>query len=431
MSQTITVREFETIICNESFKGEHGYVFIDQKHFEDLTAFIHEFTSTCEADVLDFLRIGFKRHIGPTITFKNYIGVIQLKDGFQLEILPKIDLSEDKDNKKTKQILVKMLRSMKDFPSKVFTSANLNISKMNLYEIFIAMYIQEVRQLIKKGMKSSYVEKEDNLSVFKGKLIVKEQLNRNLVHKEKFYVRYDEFLLDIPENKLIKATLEKLKRITKNFSNSKEISQLLVHFETVNSSVNYLNDFHKVIISRNNQDYELILKWSQVFLLNKSFTSFSGSTSSRAWLFPMESIYENYIAQQIKNTFVPQGWNVSLQDKHFWLFDEPRKFALRPDIVLEKDGRKFVLDTKWKALTDNPSINYGISQADMYQMYAYSKKYKTSEIYLLYPVTNEMRKHIPISFSSVDETTMHVCFMDLENIDISLKQLFDVLTDEA
>ena len=103
MSETKTVREFDTIICNESYKDDPNYQYIDQKRFDNLTAFIHEFTSNNEADVLDFLRIGYKRNVGPTITFKNYVGVIQMKDGYQLEILPKIDLSEDEDNKKTKK----------------------------------------------------------------------------------------------------------------------------------------------------------------------------------------------------------------------------------------------------------------------------------------------------------------------------------------
>ena len=41
-----------------------------------------------------------------------------------------------------------MLRSMKDFPSKVFNDAAMNVDKMNLYEIFINMYLQEVKQRI-------------------------------------------------------------------------------------------------------------------------------------------------------------------------------------------------------------------------------------------------------------------------------------------
>ena len=81
------------------------------------------------------------------------------------------------------------------------------------------------------------------------------------------------------------------------------------------------------------------------------------------------------------------------------------------------------LKTKWKSLADNPRINYGISQADMYQMYAYSKKYGTSEIWLLYPVNPEMRDHQDISFDSNDGVNVRLFFVDVANIEESLSEL--------
>lgn len=42
-----------------------------------------------------------------------------------------------------------------------------------------------------------------------------------------------------------------------------------------------------------------------------------------------------------------------------------------------------ILDIKWKNLINNKYKNFGISQADMYQMYVYAKKYYiTSMAYL-------------------------------------------------
>lgn len=83
----------------------------------------------------------------------------------------------------------------------------------------------------------------------------------------------------------------------------------------VDASVNYTKDFSQVVINRNTKDYEMLMQWSKVFLMNKSFTTFSGSTTSRALLFPMESIYESYVAQQIKKVMSPEGWEVSCQDR--------------------------------------------------------------------------------------------------------------------
>ena len=424
MRKLFEVKEFDSIICNSDYKDNDSYKYLVKKQFENLEMFIHEFSGSEEnADALDFMRIDYRRNVGDRITVKNYVGLIQMKDGFQVQILPKISFGEEEDsgNARTKRIFLRMLRSMKDFPSKTFNDASLKVDQMNLYEIFINMYLQEVRHLVKRGIKSAYVSQEDNLRYYKGKLLVGQHLRANLVHKERFYVGYEEFLSNSPENRLVKSTLEKLQKITSSAENSKEIRQLLTAFELVESSTNYQKDFSKVVIDRNTKDYEMLMQWSKVFLMNKSFTTFSGSTTSRALLFPMESVYESYVAQQMKKLFRPDGWDISTQDKGHYLFMNPRKkFALRPDIVLTKDDHTVIMDTKWKNLINNERKNYGISQSDMYQMYAYSKKYKTSEIWLLYPINDEMRNSKPIKFDSGDGTTVNLFFVDVANIEDSL-----------
>jgi 5-methylcytosine-specific restriction enzyme subunit McrC len=434
MGKPFEVREYDSIICNSDYKNENKYKYLIKKEFDNLETFIYEFSGSKEnADVLDFMRIGYRRNVGETITIKNYVGLIQMKDGFQVQVLPKISFGdgEDPGNVKTKRVFLRMLRSMKDFPSKVFNDASLKIDHMNLYEIFINMYLQEVRHLVKRGIKSAYISQEDNLRYYKGKLLVGQHLRNNLVHKERFYVGYEEFLMNRPENKLVKSTLEKLQKITTSAENSKEIRQLLTAFELVESSVNYQKDFSKVVIDRNTKDYEMLMQWSKVFLMNKSFTTFSGATTSRALLFPMESVYESYVAQQMKKAFRPIGWEISSQDKGHYLFVEPRRqFALRPDIVLRKNDRTIILDTKWKNLINNERVNYGISQSDMYQMYAYSKKYKTAEIWLLYPINDEMRNTSHIKFDSGDGTTVNLFFVDVADIELSLAKLKSILEVE-
>ena len=428
MDKLLEVKEYDSITGNVDYKDDEKYKYLDQKAFADLIEFIHECAGDEEnADALDFMRIAYKRNVGDVVSIKNYVGLIQMKNGYQVQILPKVsfgDGAEDPGDKRTKKIFLKMLRSMKDFPSKVFNDASLKVDQMNLYEIFINMYLQEVRQLVKRGIKSAYVTQEDNLKYYKGKLLINQQIRTNLAHRERFYVTYDEFHPNRAENRLVKATLLKLQKLTSSAENAKEINQLLTALEMVEPSINYQKDFSRVKIDRNTKDYEMLMQWSKVFLMNKSFTTFSGDSTSRALLFPMESVYESYAAQQIRKIFCPDGWEVSSQDKGHYLFVEPkRQFALRPDIVLEMDGRTVIMDTKWKSLVNNERINYGISQADMYQMYAYSKKYKTSEIWLLYPVNDDMRDHTDIRFDSGDGTTVNVFFVDVANIEDSLRLL--------
>lgn len=432
MGEVLQIREFDAVTCADDNKTEYGYR-LSKRHFGELMSFVKEYTSDeSNADALEFMKLNFKRNVGDIISFNNYVGMIQLPDGFQIEILPKIDFGENGDDViKTKKIFLKMLRTMKDFEGKVFSDANLNVDRMNLYEIFINMYLGEVRQLIKKGIKSAYVGQEDNLNYYKGKLLVNSHIRANFVHRERFFVAYDEFHPNRPENRLIKSTLLKLQKQTISSENAKEIYRLLSFYEMVEPSTNYEKDFSKVVIDRNTKDYRMLMQWSKVFLMNKSFTTFSGSKDSKAILFPMESVYESYVARLLKKVMVPQGWDVSTQDKGYYLFEQPRKqFALRPDIVLYRGNRCVVLDTKWKALVDNPSANYGISQGDMYQMYAYSKKYETSEIYLLYPMNKDFREHSDIWFGSdmdgIMPTNVSLFFIDLAN-ERSIEELGSII----
>lgn len=172
---------------------------------------------------------------------------------------------------------------------------------------------------------------------------------------------------------------------------------------------------------------------SKVFLMNKSFSTFLGDTNTRALLFPMEKVYESFVAQNMVMILGESGWDVSTQDRKYYLFEEDDRyiFALRPDIVATRpDGHKIIMDKKWKRLNSNPEANYGISQADMYQMFAYAKKYNTSDIWLLYPVTEEMKNSKDIVFHSYGpdgDVTVSVFFVDVVDIEKSLARLKDKL----
>ena len=403
--------------------------------FDNLKAFITEFEkqNDNEADILDFMKVDYQRKAGEIVSLKNYVGLIQMKDGFQIQILPKISFypNEDNGNEETKRIFLRMLRSLKDFPSKLFNAASLQVDRMNLYEVFIRMYLQEVLQLVKHGIKSGYVEQEDNLKFFRGKLLTNKHIRMNAAHKERFYVSYDAYLPNRSENRLIKTTLVKLQKITCSIENEKLIRHLYGYFDDVETSKNVEQDFTKVVMDRDMKEYESILKWSKIFLTDRSFTTFSGKNEARALLFPMEKVFESYVAQEMRKIVVPEGWEISTQDRQYHLFNEPRNiFALKPDIVLKNGKRTIILDTKWKNLYNNPKKNYGIAQSDMYQMYAYSKKYNTSEIWLLYPISDDMRANPlekDIVFKSIEDgvesTVVKVYFVDVANIEQSLNKL--------
>ncbi|WP_410533632.1 McrC family protein [Streptococcus salivarius] len=373
-TKILTVREF----------GEIRKENLEERYFTLFEEFIEENSGDdTEERLSDFLRISSVKGV-KVIKPQNYVGVINIDNKFQIEILPKIDVDDDNE---LRNIFLKMLSSLKEFKGKSFKNAQLNDSNLPIYEIFIRMYLNEVQELLKKGLKSDYVTLEGNIPYFKGKFLINQHLKHNIIRKDRFYMAYDEFHINRPENRLIKTTLLKLNKISSNGKNQLLAKRLLAEFEMVNQSTNIDKDFSLVKKDRNAQAYQSLMTWSQLFLKNKSFSTFKGTENVNALLFPMEKIFESYISKQLKNISSNySGYKMETQKQTQYLFDEPRKFRLKPDIYISMNSNPYkVLDIKWKRLNTDFKNNYGISQSDMYQMYAYAYKYNVEDIVLIYP----------------------------------------------
>ena len=419
MRTTYQITEYGSFITGKSIEG---YTTIPGSTFEQLENFVLS-NRNKETDALELMSLSARKGIGKVITAKNYVGIISMNDGTTIEILPKIYSKASSDAKQIKKLLIDMLKTLRNSPYKSLQSTNVNIERMNIFEIFIQMFIDEVFYIVKRGLKSSYQTIASNENILKGKLLFTEQIKHNYAHKERTYVEYDEFNTNRPENKLIKSTLLYLYRQTTSVKNKTDIRTLLNAFGEVEPSSDY-DDYSKFSPDRNTKDYSTALLWCRVFLMGKSFTSFSGSEVAFALLFPMETLFESYMAVQLKKLLGSNLFKVSAQDKSYHLFNLPsKKFLMKPDIVIKRndDSSIFVCDTKWKLLADEKA-NYGITQGDMYQMYAYQKKYSAQNITLIYPLT-EMISDKNIEFDSGDGVIVRVKFIDLFDVKNSLEDL--------
>lgn len=367
MNSSIIIKEFEYL----QYKNEDKKNYIKPNTFEALEKFVLDNEETAQ-----YLKITTKKGYGKVLQAMNYVGVIQTKDGTTIEILPKI---QNVDEEKSKEILIKMLKTLKKSPFKHFNTAHLKSSKMPLLEIFITMFLEELAKLIQKGIKSDYINKEENLKFLKGKLKISEQIKQNSIHKERFFVQFQEFSSDRVENRLIKTTLQYLYKKSKLNKNQQRIREFLFVFDEIEVSHHIKTDFEKVSLNRQMRDYEQVLLWCKTFLLENSFSPYKGDTIAFALLFDMNLLFESYVGYSLRK----KGFDVSLQDKGKHLVENPKKFALRPDIVVccRNKNKIIIADTKWKIIKEEKDI----SQSDMYQLYAYGKKYDTNQLYLIYP----------------------------------------------
>jgi 5-methylcytosine-specific restriction enzyme subunit McrC len=356
---------------------------LDNKSFGSLVDFVEE--NQLNPDFEKAFTV-FKKRGVRCIRVKNYVGVIETTDGVVVEILPKTfkqHENRDASIEEARSILFKMLKSLKNSPFINLSNAHIGASNnFPILEVFITNYIVELEKLLNKQLKGDYITTQDNIKYLRGKLKVKENLKFNSIDKSKFYCEFDFFDTNTPPNKLIKSCLLKLMKSTVTSKNKNKINKILSSFGDIDSSKDFISDFSfcdyrkRILIN-----YSKILEWSRIFLDNKSFTNFHGKSVNQAVLFPMEKLFESYVAHLLKKHF--SSIEIKTQDKRYFLLSQKKninddnfslnKFQLKPDIVINDD--KVIIDTKWKILNQENN-KFDIKESDVYQMHAYGRRYQ-------------------------------------------------------
>ena len=426
-----TLREYMGFTRNGPPRA--GMIPLPEHAFDQLEQFIlSNRDNGVSTQPLELMSLSAKPGVGKVITAKNYVGVITTRDGTEIEILPKLTLEGDSSDKVVRKLFLTMLRTVQEAPFKTFRTAHLNTSRMRLMDLFVRMFLDEVHRLIQCGLKSDYTVNQSNETCVRGKIVFSEHIRKNLLHRERIFVEYDVFSVDCPENRLVKSTAVYLQRHATDLQNRKDLRIVLSIMEQVPVSKHVEQDFLRCGQSRSMADYQRLLELCRVFLQGKSFTAFSGGEAALALLFPMERVFESYVAAVLRRNLDSRKYHVHVQAKGKYLFELPRKqFALRPDLVIEdlNSGERTVLDTKWKLLSPQWH-NYGISQADMYQMYAYQKEYAAKQTVLLYPSCEAMTgQETPLCYSSPSGSLVRVQTLRLDSpiaIAEAVKQLLDL-----
>ena len=257
-----------------------------------------------------------------------------------------------------------------------------NVSETNLkrrynsiLDVYFEIYLKELEYLIKRGFIKKYKRKQSNQPALKGKLIFSQNIQKNLVHKEKFFCEHQVY----NKNHLIHQVLLQGLMVIEDLKNSNlsdRINKLMFEFEDVDKIKVTSNHFEKIIVNRKTQPYLKAINIAKMLILNYSPNISSGNENMLTLLFDMNKLWEEYIYRILQKN-KPQGYKVSYQNSDkFW---ENKK--IKPDIVMtDSNGENFVIDTKWKLIFSNKP-----SDDDLKQMFVYNLHWKSKRSMLLYP----------------------------------------------
>lgn len=284
-------------------------------------------------------------------------------------------------------------------------SAIRSLRRFPMLEVFAHLFLQNLAHLTRHGLARNYVPLEDNLPYLRGRLLFREQIRENLTNRARFYVAHDEFNPNRPANRLIRSALGRLRRTVRNEENRRLVRELTDAFGTVPPTSDPPGDWRRHSVDRTMQHYRPVMTWVRLFLFGHGLATFHGKHENRSLLFPMEEIYEDFVTQSFRCH--QNEYGVRAQGPWRTLTRDPEAFTMKPDITLQKGGHnRFILDTKWKRLKSvtEDRTKRGIVQADMYQLYAYGKRYGCKTVALVYPRTGGFQE--PLRFVFHDELAL-------------------------
>lgn len=358
---------------------------------------------------------------------QNYVGIIETRKGTVLEILPKVDFADSVEE--TKQVFFTMLRVWRGFKSLAqFNTSSINaVRHFNMLEVFVYLFLTNLVLLIQRGLARDYQSLEDNLSCLRGQILFPQHIRENSVNRARFYASYDEFTADRPVNRLIHSTIHKLMGFARQPRNQQMLHQLRICFSDVPQSTRPESDWHQHRVDRSIQHYDAVMQWVGLFLFGHGLTTFAGKHVNQTLLFPMEEVFEDFVAACFRR--YQQRFSVRVQGPREYLAKDAQghcAFAMRPDITLSSNNAKVILDTKWKRINgQEDGSKRGIGQADMYQLFAYGKKYCCKRVALVYPKTKEFSSRLHYTF---DDDLELLCFpFDVTQPEDSVNKMLGLL----
>lgn len=325
-----------------------------------------------------------------------YVGVIYIDKTLSIEILPKMYRSDNELSIEKQSDSIDNLFFMLDYCGEAsLTTDNLSQLKQtkgNFFETLIHIFASNLISCIQNSVHHEYIGVEENLSYLKGKLLMAEHLKLNHINQSNFFTKSDNFTADNQLNQIFKHVANMLLIATNNRQNQILLHKIISTFDEVSDRRVTIMDANNIHLSRLSIRFEQSLKLSKLFLLNQSLQLNAHNHESFTFLIDMNSLFEKFVTVALKKaTRTYKGTSVTITSqkpiKPFVEYTSKSRdglFILRPDIcIIENKIIRSIIDTKYKILIDDNKL--GVTQADLYQMFAYAKKYNTNNITLLYP----------------------------------------------
>lgn len=221
------------------------------------------------------------------------------------------------------------------------------------------------------GVLQGYRAVEESSSVVRGRIRVADQLRRHPGRVSPTEITYDEYMTDIPENRILRTALRRMRAVPGLRS---DVAARLSHLDNRLDGVGVLRRGASLPSwrpTRLNARYLPALRLAELVLRNTAAQAGDDGIEVAAFVVSMWKVFEDFVTVALREAISEHGHRAVAQER--WHFDAPRRDGVSrvPMAIdlLEYDGQRpvMVYDAKYKAAAADGRY----PNADFYQMLAY------------------------------------------------------------
>ena len=269
-------------------------------------------------------------------------------------------------------------------------------------DLFAAILAKGIAKQLKQGLHREYINKQETLTVMRGKLNMPETIRNHIQHKQKLACEFDELSENNLFNQILKTTIHYLIQDNGVKNDRKAaLKKLLVFFDSVSLLLPSVIQWKRLHYHKSNRNYELLINICYFVLDGMLQTTEKGGYKMVAFSDEhMARLYEKFILEYYRHhhTYLSE---VKAAQVKWDLRDENADSMIRflpvmqTDITLRLKEKVLIIDAKYYGKTLQKQFDkYTLHSANIYQIFTYVKnqdKENTGNVagILLYAKTDE------------------------------------------
>ena len=277
------------------------------------------------------------------------------------------------------------------FPSSQAQLDRLSIDEFP--ELIMNLIANQFLETVSNQPLTMYQPVEESMQTPRGAINFKRYISNSLAsgNFQNIECDYEPFLFDNKVNRVIKYCSRLLMNQTKFAENFQMLQEVVFILDEVDDISCNSYELDNIKLNSFFDEYNKILDSCKLVLNQQLYSSNTYDLSQWCLLFPMEYIFEDFVAGFLEQHF-SKDWYVKYQksDECLATNNTGREvFKMQHDIFLtsKHSGKKIIVDTKYKLRSTNykDDPKRDIAQADLYQMTSYAFRRGCTNVFLLYP----------------------------------------------